>query len=117
MSIAVVRKAKKKAILAITKGFRGRKKNCVDLATGPAKRSLMAQYEGRRLKRRTMKTEWIMRVSAFLRQNGLKYSTHIAILKQHLFEITNKHIDLRDISSILCDNPTVLQNVIDKINK
>lgn len=115
---AVERKYNKKKILAGAVGLRGRKKNCVDLATGPVKRRKMAITIGRKLKRRSLRTLWILRLSAFLRQNELKYSTGLHILKEGTMEKTGiKSIDIRGLDYILQSNPSHLVEILNNYKK
>lgn len=107
---AVTRKAKKKKILALAVGLRGRKKNCVDLAKGPVQRRKMAISEGRFEKRRAMSTQWILRISAFSRMMGHKYSTLIPVLK----EIFQENFSKSAICHILSDNQTYLEDLVVK---
>jgi large subunit ribosomal protein L20 len=66
-----VRKAK---IFAITKGFRGRAKNCYSIAVRSAHKALQHAYRGRRLKKRDMRRLWITRVSCAAKEHDINYS-------------------------------------------
>lgn len=115
---AVTRKAKKQKILSMAVGLRGRKKNCVDIATGPVKRRQMAITLGRKQKRRMLKTQWILRLSAFLRQNGLKYSTGIGILKSQTLLLNGvKAMDARALNFILETDAAPLVEIINNYKK
>ena len=66
-----IRKAK---IFAITKGFRGRAKNCYSIAVRAAHKALQHAYKGRRLKKRDMRKLWITRVSCAAKEHDINYS-------------------------------------------
>jgi large subunit ribosomal protein L20 len=73
-SFAVVKNQKRKKLLESVKGFRGRRKNCGRLAYVASQKALLDAYKDRRLKKRTFRSLWIIRINAGLAQLGLKYS-------------------------------------------
>ncbi len=75
------RLARRRSLLAKTKGFTGRRKNTRRIALQAADRAGQAAYRARRLKKRTMRALWIQRINAAARQAGMPYSQFIASLK------------------------------------
>lgn len=53
---------KHKAVIKMAKGFRGRAKNCFELAANRVEKSLQHAYVGRKLKKRDFRTLWIQQV-------------------------------------------------------
>ena len=64
---------RKDKIFALAKGFRGRAKNCYRIAIRAVEKALQAVYVSRRLKKRTVRTQWISQIGAGSREHGLGY--------------------------------------------
>ena len=73
-------KAKKLKVLAATRGFFGRRKNCFTVAIRSAHRAWAKAYEGRKHKKRSFRELWIAKIGAAARQHGLVYSALIRAL-------------------------------------
>eukprot|EP00013_Stygamoeba_regulata_P019196 CAMPEP_0177660546 /NCGR_PEP_ID=MMETSP0447-20121125/18104_1 /TAXON_ID=0 /ORGANISM="Stygamoeba regulata, Strain BSH-02190019" /LENGTH=141 /DNA_ID=CAMNT_0019165631 /DNA_START=213 /DNA_END=638 /DNA_ORIENTATION=+ len=58
----------------LSKGFRGRSKNCKLLARRRAEKALQYQYRDRRQRKRVHRAAWIQQINAATRQHGLSYS-------------------------------------------
>jgi large subunit ribosomal protein L20 len=58
----------------LSKGFRGRSKNCKTLARRRAEKALQYQYRDRRQRKRVNRGAWIQQINAATRQHGLSYS-------------------------------------------
>ncbi|XP_064385157.1 large ribosomal subunit protein bL20-like [Halichondria panicea] len=67
------RSVKRAKIFALTKGFRGRRKNCYSLAVRAAHKKLQYAYVGRRLKKREMRKLWIQRINYASREHDISY--------------------------------------------
>jgi len=72
---------KRKKILALAKGYRGTKSKLYRSAKESVERALKFAYTGRKLKKRTFRELWIVRINAACRLNGLKYSQFMHGLK------------------------------------
>lgn len=62
----------KDKILRLAKGFRGRAKNCIRLATPRVTKALQYQTRDRRQKKRDMRSLWITRINAGAREHGVR---------------------------------------------
>eukprot|EP01133_Synstelium_polycarpum_P007615 gene7615-8909_t len=62
-------------IFKLAKGFYGRSKNCKSLARERVEKSLEYNYVSRRLLKRDMRSLWIQRINAGVRQHDLTYNT------------------------------------------
>src|ERR1700712_5221220 len=77
-------------ILKLAKGFRGRRKNCYKRANQAVERALDYATRDRRVKRRTFRALWIVRINAAARLHGLSYSKLIAGLTKANVQIDRK---------------------------
>jgi large subunit ribosomal protein L20 len=81
---------KRKKILALAKGYYGRKSKTYRSAKEAVERSLNFAYTGRKLKKRDFRSLWIVRINAACRLNGLKYSQFMHGLKLAEIELDRK---------------------------
>ena len=73
------RKMNRDKIFKLAKGFRGRAKNCIRIATERVEKALQYSYRDRRNKKRDMRSLWIQRINAGTRQHGVCYSFFLVI--------------------------------------
>ncbi len=69
-------------VLKLSKGFRGRRKNCYRRANQAVERAQDYATRDRRQKRRDFRALWIVRINAAARLNGTTYSKLTAALKK-----------------------------------
>ena len=69
-------------VLRLAKGFKGRSKNCYSIAIRKVHKKLKYQYIDRRLKKRTLRKNWIVCLSAATREHGMNYSRFIMCLNR-----------------------------------
>ena len=86
----VTARARHKKILALAKGYRGRRKNVYRIAKQAVMKAGQYAYRDRRQKKRQFRQLWIARINAAARQNGLSYSRLIDGLKKASIEIDRK---------------------------
>ena len=86
----VTARARHKKVLALAKGFRGRRGNVYRIAKQAVMKAGQYAYRDRRAKKRVFRRLWIARINAGARQNGLSYSRLIAGLKKATVEIDRK---------------------------
>ena len=72
-----VRRAKRKKLLARTKGFYATKSKLYRAAKEAGDKAAEYAYVGRRLKKRDFRRLWIVRINAAAREHGLSYSQFI----------------------------------------
>lgn len=87
---AVARNKRKKKIFKLAKGYYGDKSRRLRMATQQVKKSLTHAYVGRKKKKRQMRSLWIMRLNASVREHGLNYSKFISGLKKANIELNRK---------------------------
>lgn len=73
----VTARARHKKILALAKGYRGRRKNVYRIAKQAVMKAGQYAYRDRRTKKRVFRQLWIARINAAARANGLTYSQFI----------------------------------------
>ncbi|KMJ52469.1 MULTISPECIES: 50S ribosomal protein L20 [Vogesella] len=86
----VTARARHKKILALAKGYRGRRKNVYRIAKQAVMKAGQYAYRDRRQKKRQFRQLWIARINAASRENGLPYSKFMNGLKKALIEIDRK---------------------------
>jgi large subunit ribosomal protein L20 len=86
----VTARARHKKVLALAKGFRGRRKNVFRIAKQAVMKAGQYAYRDRRAKKREFRRLWIARNNAGSRALGLTYSKFIAGIKKAQIEIDRK---------------------------
>ncbi|MBA4708747.1 50S ribosomal protein L20 [Aquitalea sp. FJL05] len=86
----VTARARHKKILALAKGYRGRRKNVYRIAKQAVMKAGQYAYRDRRQKKRQFRQLWIARINAAARENGLPYSKFMNGLKKAAIEIDRK---------------------------
>ena len=86
----VTARAKHKKVLALAKGYRGRRKNVYRVAKQAVMKAGQYAYRDRRQKKRQFRTLWIARINAGARECGLTYSRFMNGLKKAAVEVDRK---------------------------
>ena len=81
---------KRRAILKAAKGYRGAKSKLYRVAREAVMKSGQYAYVGRKLKKRDMRSLWIVRINAACREAGLTYSQFVSGLKKANVELNRK---------------------------
>jgi large subunit ribosomal protein L20 len=97
---------RRKRILKIASGFRGRSKNTIRQATQRAEKAMVYTYRDRRARKRVFRSLWITRISASATQYGISYSDFIAGLKA-----ANIQLDRKILADFGVNNPEVFKAV------
>ena len=86
----VTARARHKKVLALAKGFRGRRKNVYRVAKQAVMKAGQYAYRDRRQRKRQFRQLWIVRINAAARENGLCYSKFMNGLKKASINIDRK---------------------------
>ena len=86
----VTARARHKKIIALAKGYRGRRKNVYRIAKQAVMKAGQYAYRDRRQRKRQFRTLWIARINAASRELGMKYSTFMNGLKKAQIEVDRK---------------------------
>jgi large subunit ribosomal protein L20 len=86
----VTARARHKKVIALAKGYRGRRKNVYRVAKQAVMKAGQYAYRDRRNKKRVFRALWIARINAASRQNEMTYSQFMNGLKKASIEIDRK---------------------------
>jgi len=103
----VASRSKRKKFLKLAKGFWGRRKNVWTIAKNHIEKGLTHAYRDRRLKKRSFRRLWIVRINAAARLNGTTYSRLINALSQ-------KHISInrKILANLAMNEPETFKNIV-----
>lgn len=102
-----VTKKRHKRLLKHTKGFWGQRKNIFKRAHETLRRAWAFAYKGRKLKKRDMRSLFVVRIGAVAREHGLSYSTFMHGLKKHNIDINRKML-----SQLAVLDPSVFSQLV-----
>lgn len=100
--------ARHKKILKATKGYRGKRNSVYKLAKQAWMKAGTNAYVGRKQKKRDFRRLWITRISAALRERGMRYS---AVKNQWLH--ARMEVDRKMLSEIAVNHPAVFDKVVE----
>lgn len=107
------RKKKKKKIFRQVKGARGARSRLLRTAKESLRRSLYYSYRDRKVKKRTIRRLWIVRINARLKEKGFSYNKFIAALKAAKINLNRKvlaDLAVNDKAAFDC----IVENVMKK---
>ncbi len=78
----VASRRRRKKVLALAKGYWGRRGNLLTVAKHSVDKALQYQYRDRKARKRTFRRLWIARINAGARLNGTTYSRLVSGLKK-----------------------------------
>ena len=105
----VTARARHKKILALAKGYRGRRKNVFRIAKQAVMRAGQYAYRDRKNKKRTFRALWIQRLNAAVREHGLTYSRFINGLAK-----SGIVVDRKALSELAIHEPASFAAVVEK---
>ncbi len=103
---------KRKRILKMAKGYRGRAKNCYRVAVEKVEKGLQYAYRDRRNKKRNFRALWIQRINAGVRLHGMVYSQFINGLKK-----ANIELDRKVMADMAVYAPEDFKNLVESAQK
>ena len=106
----VASRARRKKILALTKGYWGARGNVWTIAKNTLEKGLTYAYRDRKNKKRTMRSLWIQRINAGVRQYGMNYSEFIG-------KVNSKNINLnrKVLADLAMNHPEAFKAVVDQV--
>ncbi len=87
-----VRKAKHKRWLKQAKGFWGKRKNLYSVARVASMKALSYATRDRKVKKRSFRRLWIVRITAACHNNGISYSKFLNNLKKNSISLNRKSL-------------------------
>ena len=106
----VTARARHKKVLALAKGFRGRRGNVFRIAKEAVMKAGQYAYRDRRTKKRVFRQLWIARINAASRQCGLTYSQFANGLKK-----TGIEIDRKVLSDIAIHDMAAFAGIVEQV--
>ena len=106
----VTARARHKKILALAKGYRGRRKNVYRVAKQAVMKAGQYAYRDRRTRKRVFRALWIARINAGARSHGVTYSRFIAGLKKASIELARKVL-----ADMAVNDPAAFGSIVAKV--
>ena len=102
-------RARRKKILKMAKGYRGRSKNCITVAREKVEKGLRYAYRDRRAKKRTFRSLWIQRINAGVREHGMVYSQFMSgLIKAGIT------VDRKILSDLAISEPAAFKAMVEQ---
>ena len=102
--------ARHKKVLAMAKGFRGRRKNVFRIAKEAVMKAGQYAYRDRRTRKRVFRQLWIARINAAARELGLSYSRFMAGMKKASIDI-----DRKMLAELAVNDPAAFGSIVAKV--
>ena len=106
----VTARARHKKVLALAKGFRGRRKNVYRIAKEAVMKAGQYAYRDRRAKKREFRTLWIARINAAARELGMTYSVFMNGLKKASIDV-----DRKVLADIAVHDAAAFSKIVDRV--
>ncbi|MDA9636845.1 50S ribosomal protein L20 [SAR86 cluster bacterium] len=103
----VTAKARHKKILKLAKGYRGARSRTFKVAKQAVTKAGQYAYRDRRVKKRTFRKLWIVRINAAARANGLSYSVFMNALKK-----ANIDLDRRVLADMAAEDEKAFADLV-----
>ena len=107
---SVASRARRKKVIKKAKGFFGRRKNVWTVAKNAVEKAMQYAYRGRKEKKRSFRSLWVMRINAGAREHGLTYSQLIGGLKKNNIELNRKVL-----ADLAMNHPEAFKAVVDQV--
>lgn len=96
-----------KKIRSLTKGYRGMRRSTVKKGKEAIVKAGQNAYRDRKLKKRTFRALWILRISAALRAQGKSYSRFVKALSDKKISL-----DRKTLSELAIHEPKAFEEVV-----
>jgi large subunit ribosomal protein L20 len=106
----VTARARHKKILALAKGYRGRRKNVFRIAKQAVMKAGQYAYRDRRTRKRVFRQLWIARINAAARGLGITYSKFMAGMKKASIDI-----DRKMLAELAVNDPAAFGSIVAKV--
>lgn len=106
----VTARARHKKVLALAKGFRGRRKNVFRIAKEAVMKAGQYAYRDRRTRKRVFRQLWIARINAASRELGITYSKFMAGMKKASIDI-----DRKVLADLAVNDPAAFGKIVEKV--
>ena len=103
----IVSRRKHNKLADLTKGYRGTKHRLIKAAKEASLHAGAYAFHGRKLRKRDIRSLWIVRISEACKKEGLSYSKFISGLKT-----ANIEVDRKILSDLVLNDPTTFSEII-----
>jgi|TARA_B110000263_G_scaffold249516_1_gene267353 large subunit ribosomal protein L20 len=107
----VAAKNRKKKIFKLAKGYFGRRKNVWTVTKNAVEKALQYSYIHRKTKKREIRSLWIQRINAGVREGGISYSNFMDKLKK-----SNITLNRKVLADIAMNDPESFKQIIKTIS-
>lgn len=101
---------KHRVLLKKARGFRQARRTRIQTAKEALLHAGQYAYAGRKLKKRDLRSLWITRLNAALREQGLSYSKFIALQKKAKVEL-----DRKVLAEIAVKDPSTFKQILETV--
>ena len=98
---------RRKKILKHAKGYWGARSKVYTIAKNHVEKGWLHAYRDRKLKKRTFRQLWIVRINAAARANGTTYSRLI-----HSLNLKGVSINRKILASLAVENPSAFKEIV-----
>jgi large subunit ribosomal protein L20 len=98
---------RRKKVLKMAKGYWGARSNVYTIAKHHVEKGLQYAYRDRKVKKRTFRRLWIVRINAAARVNGTTYSKLINSLN-----VKGVDINRKILASLAVENPQAFSEIV-----
>lgn len=98
---------RRKKVLKQAKGYWGARSKVYTVAKNHVEKGLVHAYRDRKLKKRTFRNLWIVRINAAARQNGTSYSRLI-----HALDVKGVEINRKVLANLAMENPAAFSELV-----
>ncbi len=105
-------KNRRKKVLKMAKGYYGARSRIYKMATQAVDRALLNSYKDRRLKKRTFRSLWIVRINAGVRALGTTYGQFMNSLKK-----LNVQLSRKVLADMAYHDPTAFSELVEMSKK
>ena len=107
---AVAKRARRKKVLKLAKGYFGRRKNVWTVAKNAVDKAMLYAYRDRKTNKRNFRSLWITRINAAARLHGLSYSQFMGKVKSNGIELNRKVL-----ADLAMNNPEAFKAIVEKV--
>ncbi len=103
----VASRKRRRKVLKQAKGYWGLRSNVYTVAKNHVEKGLSHAYKDRRLKKRTFRQLWIVRINAAARLNGTNYSKLVHGMKEKGVDVNRKVL-----ANLAVENPQAFSDIV-----
>lgn len=109
MRVTSPRRQRHNRVLKATKGFRMSKHRLYKVAHEAARHAGMYAYAGRKLRKRDLRSLWIVRITAALKPLSINYSKFINLMKKSQIRLNRKML-----AHLAYSDPQTFNSIVSK---